>query len=251
MMKFLQRIGKSLMLPVACLPVCGILMGVGYILAPAAMAGEVAGFTAGGFAYTIGLFLIKAGGALIDNMPFLFAIGVAVGMSDDNNGTAGLAGLVSFLMITTLLSSGTIAGLTGKDANPAFGKINNQFIGILAGLIGAACYNRFKSVKLPDALSFFSGKRAVAIVTAIGSILASAVLFFIWPLVYSLLLLLAEAFPALEQLVQVFMHSLTDYLFRLVCIMHLTLYFGLTLQGSMTLVISGTTQVLSDRQVCT
>ncbi len=185
MMKFLQRIGKSLMLPVACLPVCGILMGVGYILAPAAMAGEVAGFTAGGFAYTIGLFLIKAGGALIDNMPFLFAIGVAVGMSDDNDGTAGLAGLVSFLMITTLLSSGTIAGLTGKDANPAFGKINNQFIGILAGLIGAACYNRFKSVKLPDALSFFSGKRAVAIVTAIGSILASAVLFFIWPLVYS------------------------------------------------------------------
>lgn len=80
----------------------------------AAMAGEVAGFTAGGFAYTIGLFLIKAGGALIDNMPFLFAIGVAVGMSDDNDGTAGLAGLVSFLMITTLLSSGTIAGLTGK-----------------------------------------------------------------------------------------------------------------------------------------
>ena len=116
MMKYLQRLGKSLMLPVACLPVCGILMGVGYILAPAAMAGEVAGFTAGGVAYTIGLFLIKAGGALIDNMAWLFAIGVAVGMSDDNDGTAGLAGLVSFLMITTLLSSGTVAGLTGADA---------------------------------------------------------------------------------------------------------------------------------------
>ena len=58
MMKFFQKLGKSLMLPVACLPVCGILMGIGYILAPAAMAGEVQGFTAGGLSYSIGLFLI-------------------------------------------------------------------------------------------------------------------------------------------------------------------------------------------------
>ena len=58
MMKFFQRLGKALMLPVACLPVCGILMGIGYILAPAAMAGEVQGFTAGGLSYSIGLFLI-------------------------------------------------------------------------------------------------------------------------------------------------------------------------------------------------
>ena len=197
MMRYLQRIGKALMLPVACLPVCGILMGVGYILAPAAMAGEVAGFTAGGFMYSLGLFLIKAGGALIDNMPYLFAIGVAVGISDDNDGTAGLAGLVSFLMFITLLNSGTIAGLTGKDAHAAFGKINNQFIGILAGLIGATCYNKFKSVKLPDALSFFSGKRAVAIVTALASIVVSAVLFVIWPIVFGGLVALGEGISGL------------------------------------------------------
>lgn len=193
-MKFFQKLGKSLMLPVACLPVSGILMGIGYILAPAAMAGEVAGFTAGGAAYTIGLFLIKAGGALIDNMAWLFAIGVAVGMSDDNDGTAALAGLVSFLMITTLLSSNTVAGLTGRVAHAAFSKINNQFIGILSGLIGAFCYNRFKGTKLPDALSFFSGKRAVAIVTALCSILASAVLFLVWPLVYGGLITIGETF---------------------------------------------------------
>lgn len=193
-MKFFQKLGKSLMLPVACLPVSGILMGIGYILAPAAMAGEVAGFTAGGAAYTIGLFLIKAGGALIDNMAWLFAIGVAVGMSDDNDGTAALAGLVSFLMITTLLSSNTVAGLTGSVAHAAFSKINNQFIGILSGLIGAFCYNRFKGTKLPDALSFFSGKRAVAIVTALCSILASAVLFIVWPLVYGGLITIGETF---------------------------------------------------------
>ena len=182
------------MLPVACLPVCGILMGIGYILAPAAMAGEVAGFTAGGVSYTIGLFLIKAGGALIDNMAWLFAIGVGVGMTDDNDGTGGLAGLVSFLMITTLLSSGTVSALTGADANAAFGKISNQFIGILSGIIGSTCYNKFKSTKLPDALAFFSGKRAVAIVTALFSIIVSGVLFFIWPLIYGGLVSIGEAF---------------------------------------------------------
>ena len=105
--------------------------------------------------------MIKAGGALIDNMSWLFAIGVAVGMADDNDGTAGLAGLVSWLMITNLLATGTVATLTGVGAdavNPAFAKIGNQFIGILAGLIGSTCYNKFKGTKLPDALSFFSGK---------------------------------------------------------------------------------------------
>ena len=194
MMKYFQRLGKSLMLPVACLPVCGILMGVGYILAPAAMAGEVAGYTAGGAMYTIGLFMIKAGDALISNMAWLFAIGVAVGMSDDGDGTAGLSGIVSFLMITTLLSSATVAALTGKEADPAFAKIQNQFIGIIAGLIGSTCYNKFKSTKLPDALAFFSGKRAVAIVTAVFSIATSAVLFVIWPVVYGILVSVGKTF---------------------------------------------------------
>ena len=92
MMKYLQRLGKSLMLPVACLPVAAILMGIGYWIDPS-------GWGANNVAAA---FLIKAGGALVDNMAILFAIGVGVGMSDDNDGTAGLAGLVSWLMITTL-----------------------------------------------------------------------------------------------------------------------------------------------------
>ena len=74
MMKYLQKLGKSLMLPVACLPVCGILMGIGYALSPHAMrGGDIEGFAA-----IAGFFLIKAGGALIDNMAWLFAVGVAV-----------------------------------------------------------------------------------------------------------------------------------------------------------------------------
>lgn len=105
MMKWLQKLGKALMLPVAALPVCGILMGIGYALAPAVMGAE--GSTTGA-AYTIGFLLVKAGGALIDNMAWLFAIGAAVGLADDHDGTAGLAGLVSFLMMQQLLSPGVV-----------------------------------------------------------------------------------------------------------------------------------------------
>jgi len=175
-------------------------MGIGYILAPAAMAGEVQGFTAGGFMYSAGLFLIKAGGALIDNMSWLFAIGVAVGMADDSDGAAALAGLVSMYMITTLLSSGTVAGITGKEADPAFDKIVNQFVGIISGLIGATCYNKYKGVRLPDALAFFSGKRAVAIFTALYSIVASLVLFIVWPIVYGALVALGASFISMGAL---------------------------------------------------
>lgn len=180
MMKYLQRLGKSLMLPVACLPAAGLLMGIGYWIDPIGW-GANSAFAA---------FLIKAGSALIDNMAILFAIGVGVGMSDDNDGTAGLSALVSWLMITTLLSKGSVAFLKGipiEEVPAAFDKIETQFIGILAGIIGAVAYNRFKNTKLPDALSFFSGKRCVAIVTAVISVLASFVLFFVWPYIYGAL----------------------------------------------------------------
>ena len=177
MMKYLQKLGKALMLPVAALPVASIFMGIGYWLDP----------TGWGANNIISAFLLKAGGALIDNMAILFAIGVGVGMSDDNEGSAGLAGLVSWLVITTVLSSGAVAMYTGADADPAFGKIGTQFTGILSGVIGAACYNKFKNTKLPDALGFFSGRRSVAIVTSFVSLAACVVLFFVWPAIYGAL----------------------------------------------------------------
>lgn len=203
MMKYLQKLGKSLMLPVAVLPICGLLMGIGYFLAPAAMAGEVNGFVASGAAYKVGFLLIKAGGALIDNMAVLFVIGVAVGMSDDRDGTSALAGLVSWLMITNLLGAGVVTTLIPSIADNersmlAFGKIANPFIGILAGIIGATCYNKFKNTKLPDFLAFFSGKRFVAIATALASILASVVLLFIWPVVFGALVGLGEAIVGMK-----------------------------------------------------
>ncbi len=201
MMKHLQKLGSALMLPVACLPICGILMGLGYALAPAVMG--VPGAASEGFAYVLGFFLIKAGAALIDNMAILFCIGVAVGLAKENNGTAGLAGLVSWLMITTLLNPGTVGVIAPKliasETNAvAFSKIANPFTGILAGIIGAMCYNKFKDTKLPDVLAFFSGKRSVSIVTAVVSIVVSAVLLFVWPVVFGVLVAIGKAIVSLD-----------------------------------------------------
>jgi len=186
MMKILQRLGKSLMLPVACLPVAAILMGIGYWIDPNGWGSNNIGAA----------FLIKAGGAIIDNMGILFAIGVAIGMSDDGEGTSALAGLVSWLMVQSLLSPGAVAmfqQVAVEAVNPAFGKIGNQFIGITCGLIGATCYNKFKSTKLPDALSFFSGKRCVAIITAGCTLIAVLILFFVWPVIYTALVTFGTA----------------------------------------------------------
>ena len=193
MMKYLQKLGKSLMLPVACLPICGLLMGIGYLLCPATMqGGDITGFVP-----LVGLFLVKAGAALIDNIALLFVIGVGVGMSEDHDGTGGVAALASWLMITTLLNTGfvtTIIPSIADDVNKtiAFGKIANPFIGIIAGIIGSSCYNRFKNTKLPDWLSFFSGKRCVSIIAGVISILVSVVLLFVWPLIFGGLIALGQ-----------------------------------------------------------
>lgn len=193
-MKFLQKLGKALMLPVAVLPICGILMGIGYYLCPATMqGGDIEGVR-----NLIGLFLVKAGGALIDNMAILFVIGVGVGMSEKNDGTGGIAALASWLMMTTLLSTDFVTKIMPSIADSAtktlaFDKIANPFIGILAGVIGSLCYNRFKDTKLPDWLSFFSGKRCVAIIAGVVSILVSVVLLFVWPLLFGALVSIGKA----------------------------------------------------------
>jgi N-acetylglucosamine PTS system EIICBA or EIICB component len=178
MMKYLQKIGRSLMLPVAVLPAAAILMGIGYWIDPTGWGADSA----------VAAFLIKAGSSIIDNMSILFAVGVALGMSKDKDGSAALSGLVAYLVITTLLGTNTVAMLQGVDpaeVNAAFGKIGNQFIGIISGLVAASMYNRFSEVQLPDALAFFSGKRLVPIMTSVAMIVASAILFFVWPVVYT------------------------------------------------------------------
>ena len=174
------------MLPVSCLPICGLLMGIGYMLCPAAMqGGEMTGVAA-----QIGFFLVKAGGALVDHIALLFAIGVGIGMSENSDGAGALAALVSWLVIVTLLNPETVKVMTPSAAEDAgkmlaYSKVENPSVGILAGVIGSICYNRFHRTKLPDWLSFFSGKRSVAIVAGVASVAVSFVLLFVWPLLFS------------------------------------------------------------------
>lgn len=191
MMKYLQRLGRSLMLPVAVLPAAAILMGIGYWIDPFNWGAES----------PVAAFLIKAGGSIIDNIPILFAVGVALGMAKERDGSAALSGLVAYLVVTTLLSTNTVAMLQGIDVekvDPAFAKIGNAFVGILSGIIAANMYNRFSHVKLPDALAFFSGKRLVPIMTSVSMLLVTVALFFIWPPVYSALVSFGTAISKLE-----------------------------------------------------
>lgn len=190
MKAYMQRMGRSLMLPVATLPVAALFMGIGYWIDPTGWGGN----------NILAAFLIKAGSTILDNLGVLFAVGLALGMSKDKDGSAALAGLIAFLTPMTLVSTSAVKLFTGLDeVNVAFDAINfkNVFIGILAGLVAAAMYNRFSQVKLPMALSFFSGKRAVPIVTAAVMSAISALLIFVWPPVYTALVNFGEMISGL------------------------------------------------------
>ncbi len=175
---YLQKVGRALMVPVATLPAAAILMGIGYWIDP----------NGWGSSNALAALCIQSGAAIIDNMGVLFAVGVAYGMSKDKDGAAALAGFVGFLVLTTLCSPAAVAMIQKIPADQvpaAFGKIKNQFIGIMVGIIAAELYNRFSSVELPKALSFFSGRRLVPIVTSFAMIVVAFALMFIWPVVFS------------------------------------------------------------------
>jgi len=178
------------MLPVAVLPAAAILMGIGYAIDPD-------GWGAGS---PIASFLIKAGSSILDNIAILFAVGVALGLSKDKDGASALSGLVAFLVIKTVLSPGSVAMLQGidvEDVNLAFSKIENAFIGILAGAVSAFLYNRFSKTQLPTAFAFFSGKRLVPILSAAAMLVISLLLLYIWPAIFTGLVSFGEAISKL------------------------------------------------------
>lgn len=182
----LQRLGQSLMQPVAVMPLAALLLGIGYALDPEAWGGGSA----------LAAFLISAGGSILDNLGILFAVGIAFGLAKDNHGASSLAGLVSFLTIIKLLSPATVAMLSGMELEAwqvvdefratAFATMGNGnvFIGILSGIIGGYAYNKFFTTKLPDFLAFFSGRRLVPIIASFISMICSGILFFLWPAIY-------------------------------------------------------------------
>ncbi|MEX3854496.1 N-acetylglucosamine-specific PTS transporter subunit IIBC [Paraburkholderia sp. BR10923] len=151
----IQRLGRALMLPIAVLPVAGLLLRLGQP----------------------DVFNIKmiadAGGAIFDNLPLLFAIGVAVGFAKDNNGVAGLAGAIGYLVQTAVM----------KDIND---KLNMGVLsGIIAGIVAGLLYNRYKDIKLPDYLAFFGGKRFVPIVTGVVCVVLGIIFGHVWAPVQS------------------------------------------------------------------
>ncbi|MFS0784376.1 N-acetylglucosamine-specific PTS transporter subunit IIBC [Bacillus sp. 1P06AnD] len=151
MLGFLQRIGKSLMLPIAVLPAAGLILRFGQ--------DDLLGIP----------FLAKSGDAIFANLALIFAIGVAVGWAKDNSGAAGLAGVVGYLVLT----NGTQA--INPDIN--MGALG----GIIAGLVSGALYNRFHNIKLPDYLGFFSGRRFVPIITSVTMLVLAFAFGYVWP----------------------------------------------------------------------
>ena len=146
----MQRLGRALMLPIAVLPVAGLLLRLGQP----------------------DVFNIKmiadAGDTIFTNLPLLFAIGVAVGFAKDNNGTAGLAGAIGYLIEIAVM----------KDIND---KLNMGVLsGIVAGCVAGFLYNKYKDIKLPEYLAFFGGKRFVPIVTGVTCLVLGIVLGYVW-----------------------------------------------------------------------
>lgn len=173
------------MVPVATLPAAAILMGVGYWMDPNWGTGSA-----------LAALLIKSGSAIIDHMSALFAIGVAYGLSKDKDGSAALAGFIGFLVVTTLCAPKAVSMIQNipLDQVPAaFKKIENQFVGILVGILTAEVYNRFSHVELPRALSFFSGRRLVPILVSFLMILVAYILIHVWPVIFGALVRFGES----------------------------------------------------------
>lgn len=171
MLKFLQRIGKSLMLPIAALPIAGIMLRIG-------QPDVIKALHAVPFMSQILLFFGAAGSALFDNLPLLFALGVAVGLSDDQNGASALAGAISYLTLTNVTTKYWGMNFASEVAST----LNISFLGgILAGLIGGLSYNRYRKVQLPEFLAFFGGRRAVPIMSGLISAIVAIPLAIVWP----------------------------------------------------------------------
>lgn len=165
---FLQKIGKSLMLPVAILPAAGILLGVGS-----------AKFAI--FPDVVNSMMAAAGGAIFGNLALLFAIGVALGLAK-NDGVSALSAAVGYaVMVATM---GVTAGLLGLETRSVIGIDSidtGVFGGILVGGLAAFLFNKYYRISLPTYLGFFAGKRFVPIATSFGAIVLGIMLSFIWP----------------------------------------------------------------------
>ncbi|MBQ7398989.1 MAG: PTS transporter subunit EIIC [Clostridia bacterium] len=192
----LQRVGRSFMLPIALLPVAGLLLGIGSSFTnPTTL--ETYRLTKliyeGGLLYTILDIMSKTGSVVFDNLPLLFAMGVAIGMAKREKEVAALSGAIAYLImnasISTLIAShGGVESMAPNSTTTSLGITTLQmgvFGGIIVGLGVAALHNRFYKIQLPQVLSFFGGTRFVPIISSLVYLLVGVLMYFVWPIVQS------------------------------------------------------------------
>jgi glucose PTS system EIICBA or EIICB component len=193
----LQKIGRALMLPVAILPAAGILLALGDALQNPDLMGNV-GFLNSALVQLIASVMQSAGYIVFDNLPLLFAVGVAIGLAN-GDGVAGIAAIIGYLIMNVTMSAVLIAnGSIPKDAgeqaeffagnNPAYTTTlgiptlaTGVFGGIIVGVLAAIMFNRFYKIELPQYLGFFAGKRFVPIVTSLAALMLGLLMLVVWP----------------------------------------------------------------------
>lgn len=215
MLQQLQRIGKAIMLPIAALPIAGILLGVGGALlgiaglenAPAVYQPLMA-FVNIPVVTAILTIMKNIGDIIFGNLPLLFAVGVAVGLAKKDKGTAGLASIFGFIVMNQVISSMLALGLTqlGVLTPDAVGEYGTYvttnlgiftlnmsvFGGIITGIVTAILHNKYHTIQLPQVIGFFSGSRFVPIITSLAMAIVGALLAFIWPVVQNGIGVLSE-----------------------------------------------------------
>jgi PTS system D-glucosamine-specific IIC component len=184
----LQKVGKSLMLPVALLPAAGLLLAFGNMFQNPQFLVNAPIFDAGWF-QLVAKIMENSGGIIFSNLSLLFAVGVAVGLSD-GDGVAGLAAIVGFLIMNQTLGifAGVTKELVASGAHPEFAEVlgiptlqTGVFGGIIMGIVASQLYKKYYSIELPSYLGFFQGKRFVPIITAVVAIAIGIAMSFVWP----------------------------------------------------------------------
>ena len=190
----LQRVGRSFMLPIAILPVAGLLLGIGSSFTNQTTL-ETYNLTGiiyeGGLLYTILDIMSKTGSAVFDNLALLFAMGVAIGMAKKEKEVAALSGAVAYLIMNTAISAlitakGGVEAMADNSTTSVLGITTLQmgvFGGIIVGLGVAALHNKFYKIQLPQVLSFFGGTRFVPIISSLVYLVVGVLMFYIWPVV--------------------------------------------------------------------
>ena len=215
MLQQLQRIGKAIMLPIAALPIAGILLGVGGALLgiaglsnPPAVYQPLITFVNIPVVTAILTIMKNVGDIIFGNLPLLFAVGVAVGLAKKDKGTAGLASIFGFIVMNQVISSMLALGLTqlGVVTPDAVGEYGTYvttnlgiftlnmsvFGGIITGIVTAILHNKYHTIQLPQVIGFFSGSRFVPIITSLAMAVVGAILAFLWPVVQNGIGVLSE-----------------------------------------------------------